>query len=167
MDTYRRWAVALSPELTHMIAQTRLVTDARRYVVLKIDPAHKLNRILTSEHLTVPFFAYLRDGDEVTLLLSQQAWQQIAPGIKAVALAFPYRLITLAVLLDFGLVGYLAALSSALAEDGVSILAFSAYSRDHILVAEADFDRAWETLQACIRACQEREPLLDEAMELM
>jgi hypothetical protein len=36
--------------------------------------------------------------------------------------------------------------ATALADEGVSIFALSAYSTDHVLVKEADADRAVETL---------------------
>ncbi|MBN2393480.1 MAG: ACT domain-containing protein [Anaerolineae bacterium] len=68
----------------------------------------------------------------------------------------PYRLITFDIPLDWGVIGYLAALTSELAEAGISIIALSAFSRDHIFVAEIDFDRAWDVLDTFIRACREQ-----------
>jgi hypothetical protein len=41
----------------------------------------------------------------------------------------------------------LAAVSTALAEAGVSIFALSAYSTDHVLVKEDDVDAATQTLE--------------------
>jgi hypothetical protein len=70
-----------------------------------------------------------------------------------------YRLITFDIALELGLVGYLATLTDVVAEAGVSMLAFSAYQRDHLLVSASDFDRAWSTLNDFITACQEAEGL--------
>ncbi len=49
--------------------------------------------------------------------------------------------------LDFGLVGILAGLSGALAEEGISVFVISTYDTDHILVREAALGRAVETLR--------------------
>jgi hypothetical protein len=146
--------VTLPPGLSRIIAQTRLFTDAKRYVILKIDLLHGADVVLVSEKLRAPFVAYLRDKDEGTLVLSEEAWEQIRPSLSVLDISPLYRLITFDAPLDFELVGYFAALSAVLVDVGASIFALSAFSRDHIFVTEADFDRAWEALQAFIQACQ-------------
>lgn len=105
----------------------------------------------------MPFSAYVYDKDEITLVLSQEIWDQVRPQVTALAVSSGYRLITFDVPLDLGLVGYLATLAAVIADAGVSIFPVSAFSRDHILVAEADFDRAWKVLYAFIRSCQTQE----------
>lgn len=49
--------------------------------------------------------------------------------------------------LDFGLVGILAKLTTALAEAGLGIFAISTYNTDYILVKAKDFDCAVNTLR--------------------
>ena len=49
--------------------------------------------------------------------------------------------------LDFSLVGILARLSGALAEENIGIFAVSTYNTDYILVKAGDLDRAVEALQ--------------------
>lgn len=49
--------------------------------------------------------------------------------------------------LDFGLVGILAKLTTALAEAGLGIFAISTYNTDYILVKAEDFDCAVDTLR--------------------
>ncbi len=149
----------------HIIAQTHLVTDAQRYVILKIAPSQGPGVVLAAQQLTVPLWAYLCDKDEATLVVSKAAWEQIQPLMSVLDISPPYRLITFDAPLDFGVVGYFAALSAVLTDAGVSIFALSAFSRDHILVGEADFDRAWEALQAFIRACRAQEVVLCDGVE--
>jgi len=48
--------------------------------------------------------------------------------------------------LDLSLAGVLASLTTPLAQAGVSTLAISTYDTDYLLVPEADYDRAKETL---------------------
>lgn len=48
--------------------------------------------------------------------------------------------------LDFSLVGILAAISTILADDGISIFAISTYDTDYILVRHKDIDKAISAL---------------------
>jgi hypothetical protein len=45
-------------------------------------------------------------------------------------------------ILPFGLIGFLARVSAALAKAGISICALSAYSTDHILVKAENLEKA-------------------------
>lgn len=49
--------------------------------------------------------------------------------------------------LPFGLVGFLATVSKALADEGISIYVLSAYSTDHILIKKKDIVRAEKKLR--------------------
>lgn len=159
--------MTLPPGLLSAMARTRLFTDAQRYVVRSIVPLHGMGMHVLLEQLAAPFSAYLCDKDEATLVLSETAWEQVRPAVQVLDTLPPYRLITCDVMLDFGLVGYFATLTAVLADAGVSILAFSAFSRDHIFVAAADFDRAWGALQAFIGSCQTQEVAFCGDMELV
>lgn len=57
-----------------------------------------------------------------------------------------WRLLTFDIVLPFELVGFLATVASALAENDVSLFALSAYSTDHILVQDGDLGRTLDTL---------------------
>lgn len=157
--------MSLPPELTHIIAETRLFTDAQRYVILKVALSQGPGAVLAAEQLAAPFWAYLCDKDEATLVVSKAAGEQIQPLVSVLDMSPPYRLITFDAPLDFGVVGYLAALAAVLADAGVSLFALSAFSRDHILVGEADFDRAWQALQAFIQVCRAQEVILYDGVE--
>ncbi len=58
-----------------------------------------------------------------------------------------WRLITFDMVLPFSLIGFFARVSGALADAGVSLLAISAYSRDHVLVQNKDLDKAVKSLE--------------------
>ncbi|KKH95999.1 amino acid-binding protein [Methanosarcina sp. 1.H.T.1A.1] len=49
--------------------------------------------------------------------------------------------------LDFGLTGILAGISTALADNGISIFAVSTYDTDYILVRETDMENAIRALE--------------------
>ena len=58
-----------------------------------------------------------------------------------------FRLLTFEAELPFDLVGFMAKVSAALAEKSVSILVFSSYSTDHVLVRDRDLDQALNALR--------------------
>jgi hypothetical protein len=94
------------------------------------------------------FSALIVDKDEVTLLLPAEVWDDFARRLPGVVLAENrYRLITFDAPLDLALVGFMARISRALADAGVSIFPLAAYTRDHILVPANQFDIALHTLQ--------------------
>jgi hypothetical protein len=52
------------------------------------------------------------------------------------------------------MVGFMAVVTHLLSEARLSVLPFAAYSRDHLLVRERDFERAWNVLSEFIEACR-------------
>lgn len=59
-----------------------------------------------------------------------------------------WRLLTVRGPLEFTLTGIMAALAGELAAAGVSLFALSTYDTDHLLVKQADLDRAVTALRA-------------------
>jgi hypothetical protein len=58
-----------------------------------------------------------------------------------------WRLLTVRGPLEFDLTGVMAALAGELAAAGVTLLAVSTYDTDHVLVKQADLDRAIKALK--------------------
>ena len=67
---------------------------------------------------------------------------------NAIARSDGWRAFRVAGMLDFSLVGILAALSKTLADAGVGIFAISTFDTDYILAKAEDFDRAPAALRA-------------------
>lgn len=134
------------------LKQTVLVTDDQRYVMVKLPaPAITLGAGVVAE-VGSPFSAMIVDKDEVTLIVPDEAVEEFERRLKGVAVvsAAGYRLITFDIVLPPDLVGFMAAVSAACARAGVSIIPLGAYSRDHILVGEAQFDTAIDALKTLI-----------------
>lgn len=94
-----------------------------------------------------PHCALIADKDEVTLLIPDEALARMRARLRqALASEHAYRLITLDLPLEPDLVGLLARLAEALAAADIPILAFAAFSRDHILVPASKFDKAMRAL---------------------
>lgn len=85
-------------------------------------------------------FASIDDGEEITVVVESSDYDPDAADV--IEVQDGWRLLTFDMVLPFELVGFLARVSSALADAGVSIFAISAYSTDHVLVSEADLDTA-------------------------
>ena len=60
---------------------------------------------------------------------------------------FGWKIITFDMVLPFELVGFLAAVTAALAKAGIGICALSSYSTDHIMVKARDLDKALAALR--------------------
>ena len=82
--------------------------------------------------------AVIRDRNEITCLIEES---RLRPA-GLLAVDGGWKIITFDMILPFGLIGFLARVSNALAKAGVSICALSAYSTDHILVKAKDLEKA-------------------------
>ncbi|AEA46127.1 ACT domain-containing protein [Archaeoglobus veneficus] len=88
-------------------------------------------------------FAVVYDGREITVIVEESRVDEV----NAFDVQRGYRLLTFDGVLPFDLVGFIARVSTALAEEGVSIFVVSSYSTDHIFVKESDLDRAIKGLR--------------------
>lgn len=141
--------------LLQVFARTCLYTDEQDYAIVDL-PLSALDRAALLLEVMEPFSTLIVDKDEVTLVLPTESWAVLREQFSEAEAAEGYRLITLDLPLELGLVGYIAKLTETVARAGASLLVFSAYQRDHLLVPADDFDRAMEALEALISTCQER-----------
>ena len=130
-----------------VLRSVNLCSDGRLYRLLKLPPgAITLAAGIVAE-IGQPYCALIVDKDEVTLLMPDEARADFRARLRqAEASEQAYRLITLDLALAPDLVGLIARLAAALAEVEIPILAFAAYSRDHLLVPAEDFDKAMRAL---------------------
>lgn len=105
--------------------------DPIRYIMAKLDSVPE-----TLEKV----FAIIKDQNEITVV----AQEGFIP--QGISLEGPFRRIRFDVSLPENLVGFVAHVSTLLANKNISILVFSAYSTDHLLVKEKDLERAEDAL---------------------
>ena len=98
-----------------------------------------------SPRMTAPFMIF-RDKWEVTLLLDEIDFGTVRHQIRDAKTAGNYRLLSFDVELDFSVVGFLAEVARILAEAEISIVALSAFSRDHLLIKQEDLAKALTVL---------------------
>lgn len=88
------------------------------------------------------FISLTRDKDEVTLIISESEWDRIAQRFPMAQVQTGRRMIVFDTVLDFTVVGFIAEISRALSEAGISILNVSTYRTDIVLVHQSKFDAA-------------------------
>lgn len=86
------------------------------------------------------FHSITRTANELSIVC------EAAPVPSDVRAERDWRCLEVAGPLDFSEVGIMAALTRALADAGVSVMALSTYDTDYLLVREAALDRAIEAL---------------------
>ena len=87
------------------------------------------------------FFAIIKDDKEVTVVAKEGTKLQSTSEERF------FRLITFDIVLPFSLTGFLSHVCTLLSSEEIPILAFSAYSTDHILVNEKNLTSAMEALE--------------------
>lgn len=98
-----------------------------------------------SPRMTAPFMIF-RDKFEVTLLLDEIDYATVRHAVRDSKVQGGFRLLTFDIVMDFNVVGFLAEVTRILAGAGVSVVALSAFSRDHILVSQNDLPAALKAL---------------------
>ncbi len=133
LDIINKTRVEIAPETFTLISLTQ---DAW----LKL-----LENTALSPRMTAPFMIF-RDTHETTLLLDEIDFANVRNALANAKVESNFRLLTFDVELDFSVVGFLAEISRILAEAEISIIALSAFSRDHILVKQNDLAKALKVL---------------------
>lgn len=98
-----------------------------------------------SPRMSAPFMIF-SDKWEVTLLLDEIDFGTIHHAVRDAKTEGNFRLLSFDIELDFNLVGFIAEVSRILADANISIVALSAFSRDHILIKQNDLSKALKVL---------------------
>lgn len=132
-EILRRAKVEVAPETFTLIS-------LRRADWLKL-----LENPELSPRMSAPFLIFA-DRWEVTLLLDEIDYGTIRHSIRDAKIENNFRLLSFDVELDFNVVGFLAKVSGIFAAAAISIVALSAFSRDHLLVKQQDLSKALKVL---------------------
>lgn len=115
-------------------------------VIQVLEGEYALISLPANASLTLPVGGELKivihDPVEITLVLEVSAWEKIAAQHFSAKVGRGYRAIRLSQDFPLETVGVMAKLTGALAQAGVSIMAYSTYKTDVVLV------RSWELTQA-------------------
>lgn len=117
-------------DLQRLVASMTPVLTPDTYVFVTLDAP--------SSELIASALMLFREDEGVTLIVPQALAE--AHGLKAI---YPCRCITLSVHSSLEAVGFLAAVTTALAKAGMGVNPVSAYFHDHLFIAD---DRAEEAM---------------------
>lgn len=99
--------------------------------------------VIKSKKENTDAFANIIDKNEITVIINQSKYD----AKDVIKIEKDWKILTFDMVLPFGLVGFLAKVSKALADENISIFAISAYSTDHILIKEKDLEKAKKKLE--------------------
>jgi hypothetical protein len=127
--------------------QADLYSDDERYRFVKLPIQATTVAAGIIAEVGTPFMALLVDKDEISMMLEADAYDAYSKRLlDSEASATVYRLLTFDIELEPTLTGFMALISRILADAGISIMPFAAYSRDHIFIPEAQFEQALNAL---------------------
>ena len=139
----------MTQTLEQALASTGMYSDGRDYRLLRLPPSAITLAAGIMAESGVPFCAAIADKDEMSLLVRDDVVQAFGGRLRSADVSEQvYRQITFEAPLEPTLVGFIAEISAALAAAEIPILAFAAYSRDHIFVPKEHFDAAMQALAA-------------------
>jgi hypothetical protein len=95
---------------------------------------------LDLRRLGADWYSLTRNGEELSLVAPEHI------DIDAGECQRGWSCLTIQAILDFGMIGVLAAVSRLLAEANVSIFVISSYDTDHILLRTGDLENAVKAL---------------------
>jgi hypothetical protein len=128
-------------DLDRLIKDMDPALSGRKYYMATVDESALMALASSLEYVLDVF----REDEGLSVVFEEDAMdavQELAGG----KIAGPFALITLRVRSDLMAVGFLARLAAALAEEGISVNAFSAYHHDHLLVPLERKDDAMRAL---------------------
>lgn len=123
-------------DVLQLLQQMQPILHPEEYVFCTI----ALDSVIEPSWQAIAFF---REAEGLTMILPRNnAVQASLPFI------YPCRMITLSVHSSLSAVGFLAAIASALAQQGISVNPVSAYYHDHLFVPSDRADVAMQVLAA-------------------
>jgi hypothetical protein len=136
------------PDAALLLRQARVVVASPTFYLIGLTKVEWLRLLENPELSPRPdaFFMLLKDEHEVTLLLEEPDWRAMRHAARDARIEGGFRLVTFDIVLDWGIVGFLAHITNLLAQAGISCGALSAFSRDHLLIKQNDLGTALRVL---------------------
>lgn len=129
------------------IKQAVFETDDTDYIMIRLSANGIMAAAGVVAQIGEPFAVLIADRHEVTLIIPAEVVEDYAPRLRNHEISTArYRLLTLDVVLEPTLIGFMARIAGTLADAGISVMPFAAYNRDHLLVPTDKFDAALQAL---------------------
>jgi hypothetical protein len=138
------------PDVKALLSRARVSVAAPVFYLIGLTQS-EWSRLLENPELSPrpdSIFMLLKDGHEVTLLLEETEWRAMRHAARDARIEGGFRLLTLDIVLDWTVTGFLAHVTGILAQAEISCGALSAFSRDHLLIKQDDLPKALRILSA-------------------
>lgn len=135
-------------KIDELLKKTRVEVAPETFTLLSLrhgDWLKLLENPELSPRMTAPFMIF-RDKFETTLLLDETDFGTLRHAVRDAKIERNFRLLTFDIELDFTVVGFLAEITRILAAENISIVALSAFSRDHLLIKQDDLAKTLKVL---------------------
>jgi hypothetical protein len=140
----------LSEQLRAVLAQISWRARPERFIVAGLEPRERLLALRLLVGVTGVFWQLVVEPDMVTLVLAEAEWRVMSHAFPHARVERHYRAISFDMDLPDGLVGFMAAISGALAGAGVPLLAICSYAKDHLMVREEYLATALGAIEALV-----------------
>jgi uncharacterized protein len=137
-------------QLRAVLAQVRWHVRPERFVVAGLEPRERLLALRLLPGIVGSFWQFVVEPDTLTLIVAENEWRAMSPGFPHAHIVRHYRAVSFDLDLPADLVGFLAAISGALADAGVPLLAICGYTKDHLLVREQYLGQALGAIEALV-----------------
>jgi hypothetical protein len=147
-----KWRKLQMMRAAEILKDARVETAPETYAVVGLSDADFRRLLETPEHsprMSAPFLIF-KDRFEVTLVVDETDLATMAPALRPARIERGFRLVTFDVELDFSVTGFIAEISRILAAADVPIFPISSFSRDHLLIRQADLGRALAALRDAV-----------------
>jgi hypothetical protein len=134
----------MNTEILELLKKTRVEVAFETYFLVSLSQQNwrkLLENPELSPRMTSPFMI-LMDKYEVTLMIDETDYQTCRHAIRDAKVEGGFRLLTFDLVMDFNIVGFMATVAKILADANISIMALSAFSRDHLLIKQDDLAKA-------------------------
>ena len=142
-------------QLSAILAQISWHTRLERLVVAGLEPRERLLALRLLPGVTGAFWQLFVEPEMITLVLAEAEWRAMSHAFPHARVERHYRAISSEMDLPDGLVGFMAAISGALAGAAVPLLAVCGYAKDHLLVREEHLDAALAAIEALVKPHQQ------------
>ncbi|MBI4438866.1 ACT domain-containing protein [Candidatus Woesearchaeota archaeon] len=134
--------------LKKAIAATRIIVSGQELSVIEV-PTSDIDYGLVANANP---FALLFEGEKTTVVIPTNRRKLFGAKAKA---CDGYNVILFDAELPMDLVGYFAEITRVLASVNVTVLAFSSYSHDYVLVRKKDAKKAVKALNQLVKSCSD------------
>src|SRR5262245_52996107 len=142
-------------QLRAVLAQISWHARPERFVVAGLEPRERLLALRLLPGVTGVFWQLFVEPDMLTLVVAEAEWRPISHAFPHARVERSYRVISFETDLPDGLVGFMGAISGALAGANVPLLAVCGYSKDHLLVREEYLAQALGAIETLVKAHQQ------------